>query len=141
MERQYCASTFCIDFKDKTVLLMYNKKLEKWLQPGGHIEGFELPYETAIRETLEETGIDIKIIGPTYNNINIEPIAVSHYQNKVGDMIDIQYLSIPLNKKLNNLEHNQTIWYQIDKLDDSKNIEPEIKIKVKELYKKYKNNV
>lgn len=38
MERQYCASAYTIDFNNKKVLLMYNKKLNKWLQPGGHIE-------------------------------------------------------------------------------------------------------
>ena len=31
MERQYTASTYCIDFDNKTILLMYNKKLSKWL--------------------------------------------------------------------------------------------------------------
>lgn len=68
---------------------MYNKKLKKWFQPGGHIEGFELLSETAMRKALEETGIQIKLIGPTFDNKKIEPIAVAHYQNKVGDMIDI----------------------------------------------------
>ena len=45
MKRQYCASVYIIDFEAETILLMYNKKLEKWLQPGGHIENMELPYE------------------------------------------------------------------------------------------------
>ena len=57
INRQYCASAYTIDFKNNEVLLMYNKKLNKWLQPGGHIEGLETPIETAIRETKEETGI------------------------------------------------------------------------------------
>ena len=66
MERQYCASTFVIDFENEETLLMYNKKLQKWLQPGGHIIGLETPIETCIRETKEETGIDIKVIGPYF---------------------------------------------------------------------------
>ena len=63
INRQYCASTYCIDFKKQEVLLVYNKKLKKWLQPGGHIEGLELPKETAIRETLEETGCKVQLTG------------------------------------------------------------------------------
>lgn len=98
-ERQYCASAYTIDFKNKKVLLMFNKKLNKWLQPGGHIEYTETPTETAIRETKEETGIDIQIVGTTFDDVNYEPIATKRYNNLVGDMIDIQYLAIPKDRK------------------------------------------
>ncbi len=30
-----------------------------WIQPGGHVEQFENPLECIIRETIEETGIDL----------------------------------------------------------------------------------
>lgn len=120
---------------------MYNKKLEKWLQPGGHIQDNELehPMDTAIREVYEETGIKIKIIGQSYDGITIEPIAWPIIK-KVGDMIDIQYLSCPITKELKNNEDNETCWFPIDKLEESNHIDPEIKQKVKQLYKKYKKN-
>lgn len=140
IERQYCASAYTIDFEQKEVLLMYNKKLNKWLQPGGHIEGTETPVETAIRETLEETGVKIKVVGPTFDNITYEPIATERYVNKVGDMIDIQYVAIPLSKELLNNEKNITKWFSIDELKDATDIDDEIKIKVSTLYVKYKNN-
>lgn len=141
MNRQYCASTYCIDFNKQTVLLMYNKKLNKWLQPGGHIGGVETPQENAIRETLEETGINIKIIGPSFDGDNVEPIAVCRYLNKVGDMIDIQYLSIPLSWELKNDENNKTIWYPLIDLFESDEIDKEIKEKVQQLYEEYKDKV
>lgn len=139
LERQYCASAYTIDFEEKQVLLMYNKKLNKWLQPGGHIEGYETPYETAIRETFEETGIKIKIIGPTFDNITYEPVATERYINKVGDMIDIQYLAMPLNKELINSEKNVTKWFYIKDLEKATDIDNEIKNKVSTLFEKYKN--
>ncbi len=138
MERQYCASAYTIDFENKKILLMYNKKLGKWLQPGGHIEGDETPIETAIRETFEETGVKIKIVGPTFNGTSYEPIAVERYINKVGDMIDIQYLAIPITKKLFNNEKNVTKWIDIDSLDKNQQIDEEIKIKVNNLFKNFK---
>lgn len=46
------------------VLLHRHRKLGLWLAPGGHIEPNELPDEAAIRETQEEAGIDIELIGP-----------------------------------------------------------------------------
>lgn len=138
LERQYCASAYTIDFENKKVLLMYNKKLNKWLQPGGHIEGKETPEETAIRETFEETGIKIKIIGPSFDNEKFQPIATERYINKVGDMVDIQFVAIPETKELTNDENNNTVWFEIDKLETEENISDEIKAKVKNLYEKYK---
>lgn len=138
LERQYCASAYTIDFRNKTILLMYNKKLNKWLQPGGHIEEKETPIETAKRETLEETGIQIEIVGPTFDNIFYQPIATERYENKVGDMIDIQYLAIPLNRELINNENNKTKWFPISDLESANDIDNEIKIKVQDLYERYK---
>lgn len=140
LERQYCASAYTIDFENKKVLLMYNKKLNKWLQPGGHIEGKETPEETAIRETFEETGIKIKIIGPSFDNKKFQPIATERYVNKVGDMIDIQFVAIPETKDLVNDENNKTVWFSIENLDSEENISDEIKNKVKSLYDSFKNN-
>lgn len=141
VERQYCASAYTIDFNNNEVLLMYNKKLNKWLQPGGHIEGLETPIETAIRETKEETGVDIRIVGPSFIQDKIEPIATERYINKVGDMIDIQYLAIPLTKNLINNEKNKTKWFNIFELKKETNIDEEIKIKVENLYNNYKGKV
>lgn len=39
------------------VLLHRHKRLGLWLQPGGHVDPGETPWETAVRETHEETGI------------------------------------------------------------------------------------
>lgn len=140
LERQYCASAYTIDFETAEILLVYNEKLNKWLQPGGHIEGKETPIETAIRETLEETGIPIKVIGPSFFEGHYEPIATERYINKVGDMIDIQYLAIPLNKQIQSKEKKQVCWLKIASLEEQENIEEEIKQKVKRLYQDYKTH-
>jgi 8-oxo-dGTP pyrophosphatase MutT (NUDIX family) len=47
------------------VLLHRHKRLGLWLPPGGHIDEGELPDEAAIRETLEESGVRIRLVdGP-----------------------------------------------------------------------------
>lgn len=45
------------------MLLHYHRKLGRWLPPGGHIEPGELPDDAAIREVLEETGVDARLVG------------------------------------------------------------------------------
>lgn len=137
-KRQYCASSYVIDFENGRTLLMYNKKLNKWLQPGGHIEGFETPIEACTREALEETGINIKVIGPSFISGEYEPIAVKRYVNNVGDMIDIQYLSVPLNTDISSSEMCDVRWFDLGTLVDREDVDYEIKCKVLSLYQKYK---
>ena len=45
------------------VLLHRHRKLGMWLPPGGHIERDELPDDAAAREVLEETGIEVELVG------------------------------------------------------------------------------
>lgn len=132
--RQYTASAYTIDFKNHSVLLTYNSKLKKWLQPGGHIldRELEMPWDAAIRETREETGIDIEIIGPILYGKH-QPVAVEHYSNSVGDMIDIQYLAQPLSTDISGFSN--VCWQDIFTIDFNSDIDEEIKEKVKELYR------
>ena len=49
--------------EEQVLMIHRNKKDEHqglWLAPGGKVEPNEAPYETAIREMLEETGLQIK---------------------------------------------------------------------------------
>ena len=45
------------------VLLHPHPKVGLWLPPGGHIEPHELPDDAARRETLEETGLEVVLVG------------------------------------------------------------------------------
>jgi 8-oxo-dGTP pyrophosphatase MutT (NUDIX family) len=42
------------------VLLHRHKKLGIWLQPGGHLEPSETPWDAARREAMEETGLEFE---------------------------------------------------------------------------------
>lgn len=39
------------------LILLRHKRLGIWLQPGGHVDGNEWPFEAAVREATEETGL------------------------------------------------------------------------------------
>lgn len=48
---------------DEKVLLIHHRKLNKWLPLGGHIELDEDPEQAALRETKEESGLDVELLG------------------------------------------------------------------------------
>ena len=60
MQRQFTSTCYIV--KDDKFLLIYHKKFQKWLPPGGHAEENELPTETSRREVKEETGLDIEFL-------------------------------------------------------------------------------
>lgn len=65
VNKHYTATVFIIsDSKPVKVLLAHHRKFNHWMPAGGHQEAWENPIEAAIRETLEETGIDISHLLP-----------------------------------------------------------------------------
>lgn len=60
MERQFTASVYILH--EQRVLLIFHRKLNKWLPPGGHLEANETPIEAVKREAYEETGLRIALI-------------------------------------------------------------------------------
>ncbi|MDQ7794506.1 MAG: NUDIX domain-containing protein [bacterium] len=43
------------------VLLCHRRDMDVWNLPGGALEAGELPTEAAVRETIEETGLDVAV--------------------------------------------------------------------------------
>ena len=48
----------------RALLLVRHRALERWLQPGGHLEPGEAPVEAARREAEEETGLRALVLHP-----------------------------------------------------------------------------
>ncbi|MCK5103511.1 MAG: NUDIX hydrolase [Cyclobacteriaceae bacterium] len=112
------ASAWIMDEFGTSVLLVHHKKLNRWLQPGGHADGDENIIAVATREAREETGlkslrlieedifdIDIHLI-PKHKNVN------SHYHH------DIRFLFVA--ERTENYvisdESNELAWIPMDKI-------------------------
>jgi 8-oxo-dGTP pyrophosphatase MutT (NUDIX family) len=55
----FTASAFVVSADRRSLLLVHHRKLDRWLQPGGHVEAVDADLIAAARrEVLEETGLD-----------------------------------------------------------------------------------
>lgn len=130
MERQFTATAYILN-EDK-VLLIYHRKLQKWLPPGGHMDSGETPPETARREAYEETGLQIQFL--TQENVWLErwnaksferPYMclleeIPAYQDKAAHQhVDFIYIARPYGgqEKLNSLETGGLRWFTLDEID------------------------
>jgi 8-oxo-dGTP pyrophosphatase MutT (NUDIX family) len=123
MERQFCASAFVVDPITKKILLCHHKKFDCWVQPGGHIEDNELPEETALRETYEETGVRIKLIGERFPREDdfIRPLGIQRNRGKDGSLhVDITYAAIPLSTDIvkDDEEIDISGWFSLEELEE-----------------------
>lgn len=132
MNKEFCASAFVVNPIDKKILLCHHKTFNTWVQPGGHIEKGETPEETALRETYEETGVRIKLIGERFPREDdlLRPLGIQKNRGKNGSVhIDITYVGIPLS--MDNIIEDDEIdrfgWFSMEDLDDI-NIFQDIKI-------------
>ena len=56
-------------------LLIHHRKLDRWLQPGGHADGDPDVAAVALREAQEETGLlSVRLVSPAIFDVDIHPI-------------------------------------------------------------------
>jgi 8-oxo-dGTP pyrophosphatase MutT (NUDIX family) len=69
-------------------VLHLHKRLGRWMQPGGHLDPGEAPWEAALREAMEETGLHLchPGTGPRFIHLDVHPAASEHTH------LDVRYL-------------------------------------------------
>lgn len=69
-------------------VLHLHKRLHQWMQPGGHVDPGESPWEAALRESIEETGLELAhpADGPRLVHVDVHNAANGH------EHLDLRYL-------------------------------------------------
>lgn len=113
------ASAWIIDEKGSSALLVHHKKLNRWLQPGGHADGDENVLTVAIKEAREETGLNtLNLIEDNIFDIDIHLIP-RNGDNQAHYHYDIRFLFVA--KKTEDYviseESNELKWIPMDKIN------------------------
>jgi 8-oxo-dGTP pyrophosphatase MutT (NUDIX family) len=69
-------------------VLHLHKRLHQWMQTGGHIDAGEAPWDAALRESVEETGLRLRhpADGPRLIHVDVHNAANGH------EHLDLRYL-------------------------------------------------
>lgn len=76
------------------VVLLRHKRLGFWLQPGGHVDPGETPWEAARRESQEETGLSVEFTErgedgrPTLAHVDVHPGGRGHTHLDLRYVVD-----------------------------------------------------
>jgi 8-oxo-dGTP pyrophosphatase MutT (NUDIX family) len=71
----FTASGFVVSPDGSSLLLIHHRRLDRWLQPGGHIDpGDPSPIAAAAREVYEETGVETSPIESGLIDLDIHSI-------------------------------------------------------------------
>lgn len=131
------AGCILINMKEKQIALVLRKG--NYSFPKGHLEEKETIKECAKRETIEETGHEVEILG--------EEISIMRYKSSGGENVENHFfIGIDMggtNKKISEKDKEETEWVKIDKVekrltyqnlkDTWKKIKPKIETIINEL--------
>jgi len=103
------ASAFVVSRRG--VILHLHRKLSIWVQPGGHVDAGETPAQAALRETIEETGLDVVHTDPpTLFHVDVHPGPRGHTH------YDLRYvlLARPTDPQPPAGESQEVYWFDFD---------------------------
>lgn len=121
------ASAWIVDEDRKKTGLVHHKKLNKWMQPGGHSDGNSDTAQESLREATEEFGdIGLELVTEDIFDVDIHPIPEDKKRG-LGKHLhyDIRFLIRGDSSKdpILSDESHEAAWIPLDKVESYNNEE------------------
>jgi len=113
----FTASCYIVDDNGR-LLLHHHRRLNRWLQMGGHVEPGESPAVAALREGAEESGLpDLDLVHESILDLDVHRIPAGKGEPE-HDHFDVRYLartSAPAAISIDRGESNDLAWVTLDR--------------------------
>ncbi len=119
LEGHFTASALIVHADGEQVLLMHHAKLQRWLQPGGHVDGDGDLASAALREAIEETGMKELFIEQSPIDLDVHRIP-TRGEEPEHDHLDVRFLvRAPDGAQISaNHESTDMRWFGFDEVAD-----------------------
>ena len=117
-EAHFTGSALVVEEGTERFILLFHTKLQKWLQPGGHVDGNANLAASALREAQEETGIEgLRVVRPAFD-LDIHEVRPPNEPPHLH--LDIRFLVLAPNGSVpvGNHESRELRWVTQRELDD-----------------------
>ena len=108
-------SCFIVD-RDGRLLLHHHRRLNRWLQMGGHLEAGEHPLGAALREGAEESGLsDLKLLFDRIADIDVHlvPEGRGEPEHRHFDVRYIAQTASPQSIACDARESRELMWFDL----------------------------
>jgi len=124
LEGHITASAWILSPDHRSALLTHHRKLDRWLQLGGHCDGERDPRHAALREAREESGLERfrflpEAADPLPLDLDIHPIP-AHGNEPAHLHLDVRFLLVaePGQELRTSEESNALRWFERERLAD-----------------------
>ena len=90
----FTASAFIVHPATRSLLLHHHRRLDRWLQMGGHLENGETTAQAALREAVEESGLpDVRLLDPVFFDLDVHHIPAAKGE-PAHLHFDVRYIAV-----------------------------------------------
>ena len=111
----FTASCFIVDERGR-LLLHHHRRLDRWLQMGGHVEQDEVPHVAALREGAEESGLADLTLGDIFDlDIHAIPAGRGEPDHHHFDIRYVARTATPESVQRDASESNELAWVSLER--------------------------